>query len=90
MDSLDRMDFALHVEKQFGFRSNNVLTTVGALWALADGQLSGGPIESLPVPPTWFKSRVSSVNYQPLADNIGLAMVRRLLSSPGDTAVADR
>ncbi len=40
LDSLERMDFALQVEKQFGFRSNEILTTVGALWALADGQLS--------------------------------------------------
>ncbi len=92
LDSLERMDFALQVEKQFGFRSNQVLTTVGALWALADGQLSSGPTEPMEVPATWSQPRVASAkhDFEPLAETVGVAIVRRLLSAPNDLAVADR
>ncbi|MCC6507724.1 MAG: AMP-binding protein [Pirellulaceae bacterium] len=91
MDSLDRMDFVLRVEQQFGFRSNQVLTTVGGLWALAEGQLAGGPKEALVVPPAWFNEpSVKQSNFEPLADTIGLAMVRRMLAQPNDIALADR
>lgn len=92
LDSLERMDFALQVEKQFGFRSNEVLTTVGALWALADGQLSGGPTQPLDVPPAWAQPRqaASQHSFEPMAETVGLAVVRRLLSAPNDVAVADR
>ena len=92
LDSLERMDFALQVEKQFGFRSNQVLTTVGALWALADGQLSGGPAQPLEVPPVWSQPRpvANTHSFEPMADTVGLAIVRRLLSAPNDIAVADR
>ena len=92
LDSLERMDLALHVEKQFGFRSNQVLTTVGALWALADGQLSAGPTEPLEVPVQWSQPRqtASKHTFEPLAETVGVAIVRRLLSAPNDLAVADR
>ena len=42
LDSLERMDLALHIEDRFGFRSDRVAETLGELWALADGQLSAG------------------------------------------------
>ncbi len=92
LDSLERMDFALQVEKQFGFRSNEVLTTVGALWALADGQLSTGPTQPLDVPAQWTQPRKHARQhaFEPMAETVGLAMVRRLLSAPDDLAVADR
>ena len=40
LDSLERMDLALHIEDRFGFRSDRVADTLGELWALAEGQLS--------------------------------------------------
>ena len=42
LDSLERMDLAMHIEDRFGFRSDRVADTLGELWALADGQLSAG------------------------------------------------
>ena len=42
LDSLERMDLALHIEDRFGFRSDRVADTLGELWALAEGQLSTG------------------------------------------------
>lgn len=92
LDSLERMDFALQVEKQFGFRSNQVLTTVGAVWALADGQLASGPSEPLEVPALWSKPRQTTTShaFEPLAETVGLAIVRRLQAAPNDLAVADR
>ena len=41
LDSLDRMDIALEIEDRFGFRSDRVADTLGELWALAEGQLTG-------------------------------------------------
>ena len=37
LDSLERMDLALHIEDRFGFRSDRVADTLGELWALAKG-----------------------------------------------------
>ncbi len=92
MDSLDRMDLALRVEQQFGFRSNRVLTTLGGLWGLADGQLSGGPVEKLEVAAVWNQaaSPRDAASFEPLADTIGLAMVKRSLAMADQVAVADR
>ena len=42
LDSLERMDLALHIEDRFGFRSDRVADTLGELWALAEGQFSAG------------------------------------------------
>ena len=37
MDSLDRMDIALEIERRYSFRSSKVGETLGDLWALAAG-----------------------------------------------------
>ena len=49
LDSLDRMDTALRIEDRFGFHSNEVATTLGELWALAEGlvQSSGVKIRNV-------------------------------------------
>lgn len=91
MDSLDRMDFALRVEQQFGFRSGQVVSTVGELWALADGQLVSGQLAAVSVPAKWFQPRTGRPGgVQPLAETVGLALVRRARSDAGAVAVADR
>ena len=53
LDSLERMDLALHIEDRFGFRSDRVADTLGELWALAEGQLSAGGSKMPPAPAAW-------------------------------------
>lgn len=52
LDSLDAMDVALGVEQRFGFSSDTVPTTVGGLWALAEGLAQNAPPK--PPPAGWF------------------------------------
>jgi long-chain-fatty-acid--[acyl-carrier-protein] ligase len=52
LDSLDAMDVALSVEQRYGFSSDVVPTTVGGLWALAEGLTQNAPPK--PPPEGWF------------------------------------
>jgi acyl-CoA synthetase (AMP-forming)/AMP-acid ligase II len=91
MDSLDRMDATLKVEQQFGFHNASVLNTLGELWALADGKLSGGvKDEAIPVPAAWFTPPRSTDAPAVLAGTVAEAFVRRALAAPSEPAVADR
>ena len=91
MDSLDRMDATLKVEQQFGFHNPSVLNTLGELWALADGKLSGGDTEeAIPVPAAWFAPPRSTDAPAVLAGTVAEAFVRRALVAPTEPAVADR
>ena len=91
MDSLDRMDATLKVEQQFGFHNPSVLNTLGELWALADGKLSGGAKEEvIPVPAAWFALPRSTDAPAVLAGTVAEAFVRRALVAPKEPAVADR
>ena len=91
LDSLDRMDIALRVEQQFGFRSGQVVSTVGQLWALADGQLIGGEPPPTVAPPQWFGGGSDRQRkLRPLAETLALALVRRARSDADTVAVADR
>lgn len=88
LDSLDRMDLALKIEQQFGFRSDTVAATLGSLWALADGRLapSGGVATA---PDAWHKRPPSSETPSVLADTIAEAFVRRALKNKDAPAAAD-
>lgn len=88
LDSLDRMDLALKIEQQFGFRSNVVSPTLGGLWALADGQLSGGD-EKLLVPSGWWKPKRNTQTPKILGETITESFYLRALAQPNDVAVAD-
>ncbi len=90
LDSLARMDAALEIEDRFGFRSDQVATTIGELWALAEGLASGAPGEVEPAPDAWQESSVSDEPAEVLAETLAEAFVRRALANPGDVAVADR
>ncbi len=89
LDSLDRMDLALKIEQQFGFRSNVVSSTLGSLWALADGQLSQKSDDQTAAPEAWLKPKRNQDQPGILGDTIGEAFVRRALNQLGDVAVAD-
>ena len=89
LDSLDRMDLALKIEQQFGFRSNVVSPTLGGLWALADGQLSQASAEQAVAPKAWRKPKTNQDKPAILGETIGDAFVQRALAQMDDVAVAD-
>ncbi len=89
LDSLDRMDLALRIEQQFGFRSSSVASTLGQLWMLADGKLQQGPQSPARAPELWFASGRYNARPEVLADTIADAFVSRALKQLDDIAVAD-
>ena len=90
LDSLDRMELALTIEQQFGFRSDSVVDTLGGLWALADGKLTAAASPSRPAaaPAAWTKA-ADRGERTVLADTVAEAFVRRVLAAPAAVAVAD-
>ncbi len=90
LDSLERMDLALRVEQQFGFRSSRVVTRVGELWALASGQLPMGASEPLQVPSQWNTPASTPDSFDPMSNLVGEAFVRRALERKNAVAIADR
>jgi long-chain-fatty-acid--[acyl-carrier-protein] ligase len=90
LDSLDRMDLAQTIEQRFGFRSDQIATTVGELWALAQGLADTGPVESITVSKTWTAPRTDAdTAFSVLAPTILEAFVRQALAHPAEAAAAD-
>jgi acyl carrier protein len=87
IDSLDSMDMTMEVEHRFGFRSETMPTTVGQLWALAEGKLETGP--SKPVPQEWFTPPSGSLTVEINGDTVLEAVLRRIQKTPKDVAVCD-
>lgn len=90
LDSLERMEIALEIEDRFGFCSDRVANTLGELWGLADGQLTGADDGPLPVPAVWRKPPNTKSSTDILAETLSEAFVRRALTHPADVAAADR
>ena len=86
LDSLDRMEVSLQVERQFGFTADQTPLTVGQLWELAQGLAEKKPPK--PPPPAWFQPP-SSRSVEVLADTIPAAFVARALAHPKDVILAD-
>jgi long-chain-fatty-acid--[acyl-carrier-protein] ligase len=86
LDSLDRMELSLDVERRFGFTGAVVPVTIGDLWALAGGQTKAAP--PAPPPAQWFE-RHGGETPRALAETIGEAFVRRVMAGPKQVAVAD-
>jgi acyl-CoA synthetase (AMP-forming)/AMP-acid ligase II/acyl carrier protein len=90
LDSLERMDLALHIEDRFGFRSDRVAETLGELWALAEGQLSSSKGKIEPPPPAWNAPPGDNDEPAVLGQTLAEAFVRRVLTNPNDVTAADR
>ncbi len=86
LDSLDRMEVTLQVERRFGFSSDETPLTVGQFWALAQGLAERKPPK--PPPPSWSRPP-SPGDVEVLAETIPAAFVARALAHPKDVAVAD-
>jgi long-chain-fatty-acid--[acyl-carrier-protein] ligase len=90
LDSLDRMDLAQTIEQRFGFRSDLIASTVGELWALAQGLVEATRGEPIKVPQIWQVARAKpEAAYTILAPTILEAFVRQALAHPGEAAAAD-
>ncbi len=91
LDSLDRMDLAQTIEQRFGFRSDQVATTVGELVGARAGSGRGRATASR------SRSRRSGTRRAPmptrlipcLAPTILEAFVRQALAHPNEAAAAD-
>ncbi len=91
LDSLDRMDVSLHIEQRFGFRSDEVASTLGELWALAAGQLTADAEQPLEIPKVWNRAvRDPSASVEVLGTTVMESFLLRASISPDDVVVADR
>jgi long-chain-fatty-acid--[acyl-carrier-protein] ligase len=86
-DSLDAVEVTLEVEQRFGFSSDLVPTTVGQLWALAEGLIEKSPPK--PPPPAWFSLPSSTGPFTILGETIPEAFLNRVAQHPKDIAAAD-
>ena len=98
LDSLDRMELALRIEQQFGFQSDDVVETLGALWGLADGKLNAGAGSNkvLAVPKNWSSSVLPAVGQNGsgkspwlLDETVAAAFVHRMIETPEAAATGD-
>jgi long-chain-fatty-acid--[acyl-carrier-protein] ligase len=87
LDSLDRMEMALEVERKFGFSGDETPATIGGLLALAHGIVQKKPPP--PPPPAWFRPLTDTGSLKLLGETIPAAFVNRALHNPKDVAVAD-
>ena len=86
LDSLDAMEVSLQIEQQSGFTGDAVPSTVGQLWALAEGLQEKAPPR--PPPAGWF----APMDGTPLdipGDTIPAAIVTQALRRPKAVTAAD-
>ncbi len=87
LDSLDAMEVTLEVEQRFGFRGEVMPTTVGQLWALAEGHVETGPPK--PPPAGWFAPPTVTPVVEVIGETVPEAILNRVVWSPRDVAAAD-
>ena len=89
LDSLDRMELNLHVEQRYGFTSDQVPTTLGQLWALAQGLVEKGPPK--PPPADWFAGTgVSPVSGSAYLEILGDTIAEAFVAPPSGIAQRGR
>jgi long-chain-fatty-acid--[acyl-carrier-protein] ligase len=87
LDSLDRMDLSLHIERQFGFTGDEACETFGQLLALAEGRLPRKPPQ--PPPPEWASAPLPKGPAILRGDTVLAAFVENALAHRKDVLVAD-
>jgi long-chain-fatty-acid--[acyl-carrier-protein] ligase len=87
LDSLDRMDLSLQVERQFGFSGDQGCETVGQLLALAEGRARRKP--PAPPPPEWSSTPRRAEPLRFHGQTLPAAFVTQALARPKDVVVAD-
>lgn len=87
LDSLDAMEVTLAVEQRFGFNSETVPTTLGGLWALAEGLQEKAPPK--PPPPGWFDPPTSDGPLSIRGETIPAAFLNQAMADRKQLIVAD-
>lgn len=87
MDSLDAMEVSLQVEQRFGFTGESVPTTIGQLWALAEGIGEKAPPK--PPPPGWFDPPSDPGPLVIEGATLPAAILNRAMHQRRDAIVAD-
>ncbi len=87
LDSIDRADLSLQVERRFGFTGDGSCETVGGLLALAEGRARRKP--PVPPPPDWSSTPPRTGPLIIRSDTILHAFLEHALAHPGDIVVAD-
>lgn len=87
MDSLDAMETALAVEQRFGFSSDTVPTTLGGLWAIAEGLSQNAPPK--PPPPGWFDPPADAAPLAILGETVSAAFLNQAFARRKQVIAAD-
>jgi long-chain-fatty-acid--[acyl-carrier-protein] ligase len=87
IDSIEAMEVTLAVEQQFGFSSDVMPTTLGALWALAEGLQENAPPK--PPPEGWLEPVGDTTPLQILGETVAEAFVRQAFARRKMLIVAD-
>jgi long-chain-fatty-acid--[acyl-carrier-protein] ligase len=87
IDSLEATEITIQVEQQFGFTSDTVPTSIGELWALAEGLVEKGPPK--PPPTIWFTPPSDTDPLTIPGETIPEAFLNRATRHPKDVACAD-
>lgn len=87
LDSLDAMDVSLAVEQRFGFGSDTVPATVGALWALAEGLAQSAPPK--PPPAGWFDPPSDLAPLRILGETVPAAFLNQAVARRPQVIAAD-
>jgi long-chain-fatty-acid--[acyl-carrier-protein] ligase len=87
LDSLDRMEVSLEIERRFGFHGEQVPVNVAQLWALAQGMVE----KTAPKPPDpkWFVPPGDIGELRIEGDTVPAAFVNCALRHARDVVVAD-
>lgn len=87
VDSLDAMDVSLQVEQRFGFGTDTVPTTIGGLWALAEGLQQNAPPK--PPPAGWFDPPAGDTKLEILGETLPAAFLNQAVRRKEEVIAAD-
>ena len=87
MDSLDAMDVTLTVEQRFGFGTDTVPTTLGGLWALAEGLSENAPPK--PPPAGWFDQKPDNAPLVIMGETVSAAFLNQAVTRLNQVIAAD-
>ena len=87
IDSLDAMELTVDVEQRFGFNSDTMPTSIGALWALAEGLQEKAPPK--PPPKGWFDPPGDDSPLSIPGETLAEAFLNQALTRPKMLIVAD-
>jgi long-chain-fatty-acid--[acyl-carrier-protein] ligase len=87
LDSLDRMELSLQIERRFGFSGEEAGETLGQLLALAEGRAQRKP--PTPPPAEWSRPRSKEGPLVVQGDTIPAAFVAQMLANRREVIVAD-